>query len=165
MTFDIRAVPDPEFDLVLERVVDVPPEAVWRAWTDPERLKKWFCPLPWKTTLCEIDLKPGGKFATTMEGPEGQNFSSAGCYLEIVPNERLVWTGALGPGFRPRGAASEEFLFTAVIEMQRRGAGTRYVATAIHPDVGTRAKHAAMGFHEGWGKALDQLVAMVKGEV
>jgi len=96
--------PDPKLDLVLERVVEVPKELVWLAWTDSEHLKKWFTPAPWRTVDCEIDLRPGGIFRTVMQGPEGQEFSNAGCYLEIVENEKLVWTGALGPGYRPRAS-------------------------------------------------------------
>jgi len=164
MTDAFRKIPDPELDLVLGRVIDVPPEAVWRAWTDPERIKKWFTPSPWRTTACTVDLRPGGAFATTMQGPDGNGFDNVGCYLEIVPNRRLVWTGALAPGFRPRGAGAFPFLFTAIIAMEPHGAGARYTATAIHGDAGSRAKHAAMGFVDGWGKALDQLLAMVKAE-
>ena len=61
-----------KLDLVLERVVDVPRELVWAAWTQPEHLKKWFTPAPWTTVDCEIDLRPGGIFRTKMRGPEGQ---------------------------------------------------------------------------------------------
>jgi uncharacterized protein YndB with AHSA1/START domain len=75
---------DPELDLVLERVVDVPPALVWRAWTEPERLKRWFTPKPWQTVECEIDLRPGGIFRTTMRSPEGEDTPHVGCYLEVV---------------------------------------------------------------------------------
>lgn len=92
---------NPELDLVLERVVDVPRELVWAAWTTPELLKPWFCPLPWKTVGCEIDLRAGGVFRTVMQSPEGQQFPNIGCYLEIIKNEKLVWTNALEPDFRP----------------------------------------------------------------
>ena len=51
---------NPKLDLILERVVDVPREIVWAAWTKPEHIKKWFTPAPWKTVDCEIDLRPGG---------------------------------------------------------------------------------------------------------
>ena len=51
---------DPRLDLLLERVVDVPPDLVWTAWTVPAHVKKWFTPAPWKTVECEIDLRPGG---------------------------------------------------------------------------------------------------------
>ena len=51
-----------DLDLVLERVVDVPAHLIWKAWTEPEELKPWFCPKPWRTTEAEIDLRPGGIF-------------------------------------------------------------------------------------------------------
>ena len=161
--------PDPALDLVLERTVDVPPHLVWLAWTHPEHLKKWFTPAPWTTVDCEIDLRPGGRFYTLMRSPEGQTFPNVGCYLEVVENRRLAWTNALEPGFRPaRPAASASaeagasFFFTAVIELAPVASGTRYVATAIHQDAAGRDAHARMGFHDGWGKALDQLVAAMK---
>lgn len=149
---------DPRLDLVLDRVVDVPPDRVWRAWTRPEQIVKWFTPAPWKTTHCEIDLRPGGKFLTVMGPPDGDAVTNVGCYLEVVPHERLVWTDALLPGFRP---AANPF-FTAFLLLEPTAAGTRYVAIARHGDEATRAKHEEMGFHHGWGAALDQLVAHVK---
>ena len=117
---------DAKLDLLLERVVDVPRELVWRAWTQPEHLKQWFTPAPWTTIDAEIDLRPGGMFRTVMRSPEGQHVENAGCILEVVENEKLVWTGALAPGYRPLSRA------------------------------------VAMGFHTGWGAALDQLVGVAK---
>ncbi len=113
---------DPKLDLVLERIVDVPPRLVWAAWTTPEYVKKWFTPTPWQTIDCEIDLRPGGIFRTVMRSPEGQEFPNTGCYLEVVENEKLVWTAALKPGYRPRNEPSE-LLFTAVILLEAHGAG------------------------------------------
>ena len=153
---------DPKVDLVLERTVDVPKELVWLAWTSPEHLKHWFCPKPWMTTECDIDLRPGGKFRTLMRGPNGESQDSTGCYLEIIPNERLVWTAALGPGFRPNAMGKLGFPFTAVISLESAGSGTKYTAHVMHADEAGCEAHAKMGFHSGWGAALDQLVAMVK---
>jgi uncharacterized protein YndB with AHSA1/START domain len=150
--------PDPKLDLVLERVIDVPREAVWAAWTRPEHIVKWFVPAPWSCTKCEIDLRPGGAFLTVMRSPEGQESEGAGCYLEIVPYERLVWTDALLPGYRP----SPNPFFTGMILFEPHGKGTKYTAIAMHRDEATRRQHEEMGFHEGWGKALDQLVALAK---
>ena len=149
---------NPELDLVLERVVDVPPELVWRCWTEPEHLMRWFAPQPWTTTHCNIDLRPGGKFATTMRSPEGEDFPNEGCYLEVVPKSRLVWTDALLSGYRP----SPEPFFTAVVTIEPEGGGTRYRAVAIHRDPEGRKRHEEMGFHEGWGTVLDQLVAYAR---
>jgi len=160
--------PDPRLDLVLERIVDVSPDLVWAAWTTSEQIKKWFTPAPWATVDCEIDLRPGGIFRTVMRSPEGQEFPDVGCYLEIIPNERLVWTNALAPGFRPSGPSAEEvkecamIMFTAVISLEPHGKGTKYTALAMHREEEGRRKHEAMGFHDGWGKALDQLVAHMK---
>ncbi|MBP8295826.1 MAG: SRPBCC family protein [Burkholderiales bacterium] len=155
---------DPKLDLVLERVVDVAPELVWAAWTQPEHLLHWFTPAPWKTVDCEVDLRPGGIFRTVMRSPEGQEFPGSGCYLEVIPNERLVWTNVLAPGFRPAGPPSADeaecahFAFTAVIALAPHGKGTKYTALVMHSAEEGRKKHEEMGFHEGWGKALDQLV-------
>ncbi|CAN5120627.1 SRPBCC family protein [soil metagenome] len=164
-TISIQHQPDLARDLVLERVIDIRPEQVWAAWTTPELIKQWFTPVPWKTIDCEIDLRPGGIFRTVMQSPEGQEFTNTGCILEVVENAKLVWTGALKPGYRPYAneeAADFPFLFTAVITMAVEANGTRYTALAIHPDEEARAKHDAMGFNTGWGIALDQLVAVMK---
>ena len=149
---------DPRLDLVLERVVEVPPQLVWRAWTEPEMIKQWFTPKPWSTVDCEIDLRPGGLFRSVMRSPEGQDHENIGCFLEIVENRRLVWTDALGPGYRPRDGG----FMTAFVTMEPSGRGTRYVARAVHKNEKDRKTHEDMGFHTGWSTALDQLVALAK---
>jgi uncharacterized protein YndB with AHSA1/START domain len=153
--------PDPKLDLVLERVIDVPPELVWTAWTTPKHVKHWFVPKPWSITDCEIDLRPGGVFRSVMRSPEGQEFPNVGCYLEVVPNQRLIFTDTLLPGYRP---APEPF-FTAVLTLTPEGKGTRYVAIAIHRDEAGREKHEKMGFHDGWGTVLTQMVEYIKKEM
>jgi uncharacterized protein YndB with AHSA1/START domain len=152
---------NPELDLVLERTVDVAPELVWKAWTTPELVKQWFAPKPWTTIACEIDLQPGGRFDTTMRSPEGDEYPSSGCILVADEGSRLVFTSALGPGFRPV-IAEGGFPFTAVISIEPDGTGTKYTATAIHADASAKKSHEDMGFIEGWGMALDQLVEVAK---
>lgn len=157
---------DPALDLILERFVDAPPEKLWEAWTNPEMLKKWFTPAPWATAHAEIDLRPGGVFRTVMRGPEGEEFDGKGCYLEVVPNRKLVWTSALGPGYRPNvgGESGEQaaFVFTAVISFEPHENGTKYSALVIHGNPSAKNQHEEMGFHNGWGAALDQLVELLK---
>lgn len=146
---------DPKLDLVLERHADVAPAKVWKAWTTPDSLVQWFAPRPWTITECEVDLRPGGHIRFVMRSPEGQLYPNVGCYLEVVPHQRLVWTDALLPGYRP---APEPF-FTAVVLIESDGrGGTNYTAIAIHRDEDGRKKHEAMGFHEGWGQVFDQMV-------
>ncbi len=149
---------DDRLDLRLERVVDVPPQLIWRAWTEPELLTRWFTPAPWTTAHAQMDVRPGGKFRTVMRGPNGEEHDNTGCFLEVVPLRRLVFTDALGPGFRPAGSG----FMTAVIDIAPEGSGTRYVATVLHASPEARRSHEEMGFQSGWGAALDQLVALAK---
>jgi len=163
MTRSFLAKSDPKLDLVLERVIDVPRALVWAAWTRPEHVKHWLTPRPWTVSECEIDLRPGGMFRFVNRSPEGKDFPYVTCYLEVIEQERLIWTNALLPGYRPApSSASDVPLFTAVITLEPRGKGTRYVATAIHRNEAECKKHSEMGFHDGWGTALDQLVAHAK---
>lgn len=150
---------NPKLDLVLQRDVDVSPELVWDAWTKPEQLKIWFTPRPWTVSHCELDVRPGGRCITTMRSPEGQEFPNVGCYLEVVSQRRLTFTDALLGDYRPTGKG----YMTATIEIEPRGGGTRYTATVLHASEADRESHEAMGFAQGWGTALEQLVKMVKG--
>ncbi len=145
---------DANLDLVITRVVALPRETIWKAWTQPNHLMKWFTPAPWQTVACEIDLRPGGRFHTVMRGPEGQEFPLDGCYLEILENRRLVWTDALRPGYRP---AAEPF-FTAELTLDDHPDGTLYTARAMHKNEADRERHEEMGFEFGWNAALDQLI-------
>jgi uncharacterized protein YndB with AHSA1/START domain len=149
---------DGELDLVLTRVVKVPRRLMWKAWTEPEHLKKWFTPAPWRTVDCELDLRPGGVFRSVMRSPEGQDFNNIGCFLEVVKHEKLVFTDTLLPGYRP---APKPF-FTAIVTFEEHDGGTRYTARALHKDGADRQRHADMGFEQGWGKAFDQLIEVTK---
>ncbi|MCB1139143.1 MAG: SRPBCC family protein [Leptospiraceae bacterium] len=145
---------DSERDLVLERLIAVPVDRVWAAWTEPELLKKWFCPRPWQLGHCEVDLRPGGLFRTVMRSPEGEEYPSDGCYLEVNPQKRLIFTDTLGPGYRP----SANPFMTAIISFESQGQKTLYRAVAMHASAETAQKHEEMGFSQGWSAALDQLV-------
>ncbi len=155
----------PELDLVIERDVSVAADALWRGWTEPELLKEWFCPRPWRVVECEIDLRPGGIFRTVMQSPEGDILPEGiGTYLVVEPGRRLVWTNALGPGFRLQPASADEHLgFFFVVDLTLDplpGGGTRYRAVCTHQTAAAREAHEKMGFHQGWGIALDQLVEL-----
>ena len=159
---------DPELDLFLERLVDVPVELVWQAWTDPEHLTAWFTPEPFQTVGCEIDLRPGGVFRTVIRDPQGNEFPGDGCYLEVEAPHRLVWTSALAPGYRPLPApdpeaGDAELRFTAELTFEAVGGSTRYSVRAIHATREDAAAHEEMGFSGGWSTALDQLVAHMTG--
>ncbi len=155
--------PNPSLDLVLERTIAVPPDRVWAAWTEPDLMKQWFTPAPWKTAAVDIDLRPGGRCVTTMESPEGELYPNVGCYLQVEPNRLLVFTSVMGEDFRPVNANDGHGLgFTARIEIEATSdGGTHYRAIAMHANEDAYKQHSDMGFAEGWGAALDQLVTLM----
>ena len=154
-------------ELELERILDAPRELVWRAWSDPENLKQWWAPRPYRTIACEMDLRPGGTFYTRMVGPEDFDSPVNGCFLEVVPGEKAVWTTALVAGYRPTSAPPHgcgAFVFTAIMTFEDAGAGkTRYRARVLHKDEADRDTHAEMGFHDGWGTCATQLGEVAAG--
>ena len=151
-----------KLDLVLERTINAPRELVWKAWTDPKLLKQWFAPKPYQISEVELDLQPGGIFRIRMTGPDGfdTGHGNAGCVLEVVDGEKLAWTSALGPQYRPAemGEGCESFPMTAIVTMTDAGNGkTLYRAVALHKNSADRDMHANMGFEEGWGTCAEQL--------
>lgn len=144
-------------ELVLERVFNAPREKLYRCWTEPELLKQWFCPSPWTVSRAELDVRPGGSSLVVMRSPEGKEFANPGVFLEVVPNERIVTTDAYTSAWLP----SEKPFMTAIVTFEEMGGGrTRYIARARHWSAEDMAAHEAMGFHEGWGKAADQLAEL-----
>ena len=154
-----EAAPIAERELVLTRVIDAPREKLFRAWTEPELLKQWFAPLPYTTPAAELDVRPGGSSLVVMRGPDGKDMPMRGVYLDVVPNERLVFTDAFTRAWEP----SEKAFMTAIVTFEDLGGGrTRYTARALHWTVADREEHEKMGFHEGWGQCADQLAALAK---
>jgi len=147
-------------DLVITRLLKAPRARLWQAWTDPALLKEWWCPKPWTTEVRAFELRPGGSFHTFMSGPDGGTSDNPGSFLEVVPQQRIVFTSMLLGGWRPN---TPWMPFTAIITMADEAGGVRYTATVMHPDKATCDKHEAMGFHEGWGLCIGQLDALAGG--
>lgn len=146
-------------ELILERVLDAPVENLWRCWTEATLLKQWFCPQPWSVSRAIIDARPGGEFSIVMHGPEGEEFPASGVFLAVEPRRRLVTTDAFLPGWVP----SERAFMTTEVSFARAGDNrTQYTAIVRHWTAEAKAEHEAMGFHEGWGKATDQLAVLAK---
>ena len=144
-------------DLVLTRLVDAPPEKLFKAWTDPELLKQWFAPLPYTTPVAELDARPGGASLVVMRSPDGLDMPNRGVYLEVVENERIVFTNAYTKAWEP----SDKPFMTVVLTFEDLGGKTRYTALVRHWTVADRETHEKMGFHKGWGQCADQLEALV----
>ena len=142
-----------ERELVIRRVLDAPGEKVFRCWREPKLIQQWWAPRPYTTPSCEVDLRPGGAFSTSMRSPDGDEFQNVGVFLEVIENRRIVFTDAFGPGWQPAGKP----FMVATLELEDIGGKTRYTARARHWTAEDREQHEKMGFFEGWGRCMDQL--------
>ena len=144
-------------ELAIERRIAAPLAAVWSAWTG--HLAEWWCPVPWRTELLALDLVPGGRFATTMRGPGGEEMTGEGVILDVVPHERIVFTNAIAPGWQPQ---VQQLAFVGIFTFAADGDHTLYRAAARHWDADTARMHADMGFEGGWGAVAQQLEAVAQ---
>ena len=143
--------------LTLTRLIDAPREKLYRAWTDPVLLKQWFAPFPFTTPFAEIDVRPGGANTIVMRDADGNNYPNKGVYLEVIPNEKLVFTDAYTEAWVP----SAKPFMTEVLTFADEDGKTRYTVTIYHWTAEDRDAHEKMGFHQGWGQCTDQLAALV----
>jgi uncharacterized protein YndB with AHSA1/START domain len=143
-------------ELTLTRLIDAPREKLFRCWTEPALITQWFTPPPWKTIHAETDLRAGGASCITMQGPDGTTMPNRGVYLEVIKNEKLVFTDAFTEAWVP----SEKAFFTCILTFEDEAGKTRYTARARHWSADDCKAHEAMGFHVGWGIATDQLAAL-----
>lgn len=141
-------------DLVITRVLDAPRNAIWRAWSEPEWLKMWWCPKPGTTEVIALDLQPGGGFHTLIQGPGDSRSENSGCFLEVIPHSRIVFTSMLTAGWRPVMPA---LAFTTLISLSDYALGSCYTVQVIHQDEITREQHEKSGFFVGWNTVISQL--------
>ena len=145
-------------ELSIELILDAPKEKLYRCYTDPELLKQWFAPRPWKITKVDTDVRPGGRFNFTMQSPEGQDYPNTGIFLAVEPNKRLVTTDAVTPDFKPAGP-----FMVAEVTFEDAGPGkTKYTAKARHWTEEAKVQHEQMGFIPGWTQCARQLEELAK---
>ncbi len=148
--------PTSPHELVLTRHINAPRHNLFRCWTEPALQKQWYAPHPYTVKVAEADLRAGGAALIVMSGPDGQEISCPGVYLEVVPDERLVFTDAYTKAWEP----SAKPFMTAIITLADEAGGTRYTARVLHWTAEDKAAHEKMGFHQGWGVCADQLAAL-----
>ena len=157
MTTPVDVAPSSDRELVLSRIISAPRASVYQAWTNMDLLKQWFAPLPWTTPRAEMDVRPGGASLVVMKGPDGVEFPNPGLFLEVVPNEKLVFTDAYTQAWVP----SQKPFMTVILTFEDAGPGkTKYTARVQHWTVADREAHEKMGFHQGWGLCTEQLEAV-----
>lgn len=154
MTTTLDIAPEHDRQLVIARIIDAPRAAVWRCWTEPDLMKRWFVPRPWTISRAEFELRSGGPSLIVMVDTEGREYPNPGQYLAVVPKEKLVFTDA----YLGEWKVSEQAFMTVTMTLADEGAGrTRYIARADHWTRDAVDQHVRMGFHEGWGVVAEQL--------
>ena len=150
-------------ELAIGRVLDCTPQKAYRCWTEPELITQWFTPPPWTTPHAETDVRAGGSSLITMRGPDGTEMPNRGVYLEVVPNEKLVFTSAFTEAWVPTEDGPHGLMFVGELSFEPADGGkTRYIARASHWTAEATTQHEQMGFSPGWGSATDQLEALAK---
>lgn len=152
---------DPALDLVIERVIRAPRSAVWRAWTEPALLERWWVPTPMVSRVDTLDVRPGGGFVTRMSD-DGDTFvpHTDTVFLVVDDERRLVFTNAVNSSWRP--AHPHPASMTAEIVFEDHRDGTTYTAVVRHGDPVQRQLHEDLGFHDGWGSVTEALAALVE---
>ncbi|GAA5163188.1 SRPBCC family protein [Viridibacterium curvum] len=160
----MSAIPLSDCEIVITRTFDAPPSLVFRTWTEPEHVKRWWLPPGFTSGGCEIDLRVGGMFRMNMLSPDGESYPCEGFYEEISPPERLVYQGmqdnrhACGSGLPPYGRV--------IVTFVEQGAGTRLTIRAQLQSPEACAEADAAGFGTSWNASLaglaDYIAASLK---
>ena len=155
---------EPKRELTITRMFDAPRDRVWKAWTDPKVVARWWGPNGVTNPTCEVDARPGGRIKIVMLagkelGPlEGMEWPMVGTLEEVKPQSRLVMvSGAVDE-------AQDIFLESRItVELSDLGGKTRVevhiVVTKINKT--ERASWALKGMEAGWTQSIDKLGAML----
>jgi len=151
-------------ELVITRVLNAPRERIWRAWTEPERVKLWWGPMYFTSPLCQIDLRAGGKYLYCMRGPDGRDYWSTGVYREIVPPERIVCTdcfadekGNVVPATYYGLGDNYPLEMLVIVSLRARGDKTEFTLRHIGIPHGADRDNA----RQGWSESLDKLAEVL----
>ena len=152
----------PERTLVTTRVFDAPRERVYKAWTDPKQLARWFPPEGFTTAACELDVRVGGAIRLDMKGPEGEPFNGAifpgrGVYREVVPNERLAFT------FEPEAGGQPMPTVLMTVQFEEQAGKTKLTIQQTLDTVAEFEEMVKAGMEQGIAESLGKLAGVLSG--
>ena len=152
-------------ELVITRVFDAPRELVWKAWTDPEHMMRWWGPATFTAPVIQMDLRVGGKYLWCMRSAEGQEYWTTGVYLEIVPPEKLVYTDHFADAVGNVVPASHygmnvEWPADSVVTVTLEAMNGKTKMTLRH--TGIPVGNMAEMTNAGWNGSLDKLAESLK---
>ncbi|MEN6625322.1 MAG: SRPBCC domain-containing protein [Candidatus Sumerlaeia bacterium] len=151
------------------RLIHVPRELVWRAWTDPAQLAQWWGPNYFSNPICEIDARAGGNYRIVMRGPDGVDYPVSGVFLEVVKPERLVmtmdvsehpdeWHDQLNPD-RSVANPAGEMLMTVMFEADEDR--TQLTIQITFENTQIRDAMLKLGMEQGWSESLDRMTSLL----
>ena len=153
-----------ERDFVITRVFDAPRELVFRTWTDPRHVARWWGPKNFTNPVCELDVRVGGAYHIGMRAPDGTDCPVKGVFREIVPPEKLVMTVECADHFaeflehlEPARGEQPRFEMLQTVTFEALGARTKLTITTRFPTAAIRDAALSVGMTEGWSESLDKL--------
>jgi len=148
----MSATPSMERELTIVRVFDAPRALVFRAWTDPKMMARWWGPRLFTAPVCELDARPGGALLIVMHGLDGAEHPMKGTFLEVAAPERLIFTGIAVD------AAGNHLLegVTTVTFEEQNGKTKLTMHTRAAGKV-PQAEFMLGGMEQGWTESIDKL--------
>jgi uncharacterized protein YndB with AHSA1/START domain len=150
---------------VITRIFDAPRALVWKAWTDPETVKRWWGPKDYTSPVAKIDFQVGGKYLFAMRSPEGQDLYSTGVYRKIDPMNEIVYTDSFSDAEGNIVAPTEYGMPDDVpaesevtVKFEDHGGGKTKMTVITHRPAGVMGEYA----NQGWNESLDKMAASLK---
>lgn len=159
-------IDDKKQELVITRMFNAPQLNVWKAWTEPEELKKWWGPKDFTCPAANIDFRVGGKYHVAMHGPRGSKFDidlwSTGIYKEIVPMERVVMTDSFADEkgnvvSSAHYGMGQDFPKEMIITILLERKNNKTKLTVKHSDISKMNPTDRRNMDQGWSQSLDKL--------
>ncbi len=154
-------------EVVIVRYFDAPVEQLWKAWTEPERMKRWWGPKDFTSPVIKIEFRVGGKYLLDMRGPDGKDYWSTGIYEEIAPMKRIVVKdsfsdkdGKIVPASYYRMAPG--FPLQSQMILTFEGYGDKTKITIRYPDLGELNAKDLENMKQGWSQQLDKLEGILR---
>jgi uncharacterized protein YndB with AHSA1/START domain len=148
-----------EATVTLTRVYDAPRDLVWRAWTDPKHMARWFGPRGFTSSVPELDVRAGGALRIVMRGPDGNDYPMKGVFREVKPPERLVFSNI---AIDKDGNHLLEGETTVIFEEQ--GGKTKLTLKTYAKGLVPMAPQMLAGMEAGWSQSLDKLGELVAAQ-
>lgn len=155
MTATAKPQPTATREVTITRIVDAPVALVFKLWTEPAHLARWWGPHGFDNPVCEIDARVGGQILIHMRGPDGTVYPMTGTFREFVAPERLVFMAVAEDS---DGNPLLESLTTVTFE--DRGARTRLTVHASAVGLAPIAPQMLAGMEAGWTQSLERLDAL-----